>query len=38
MDARDELDIRNLIARVAWMTDNWTSRDEYLANYTADAT
>jgi len=20
------------------MTDNWTSRDEYLANYTADAT
>jgi hypothetical protein len=38
MDARDELDIRNLIARVAWMTDNWTSIEEYLLNYHEDAT
>jgi hypothetical protein len=38
MDPRDELDIRNLIARVAWLTDFWSTLDEYLANYTEDAT
>ena|SRR5271167_1075559 len=38
MDARDELDIRNVVARIAWLTDNWSSVEEYLANYTPDAT
>jgi len=38
MEVKDELDIRNLIARIAWLTDNWSSIDEYIANYTPDAT
>lgn len=37
MDVKDELEIRNLIARIGWLTDNWTSIDEYLKNYTEDA-
>ena len=36
MDPSDELAIRNLIARVAWETDTWTSAASYTANYTAD--
>jgi hypothetical protein len=38
MDVRDELDIRNLVARIAWLTDNWSSIEEFLENYTPDAT
>jgi hypothetical protein len=34
----DDAAIRNLIARVAWLTDTWSSTDEYVANYTEDAT
>ena len=36
MDVADELSIRNLIARVAWLTDHWSTTAEYLANYTSD--
>lgn len=36
MDVRDELEIRNLIARVAWLTDSWTTTGEYVANYSDD--
>jgi SnoaL-like domain len=32
----DELRIRNLIARVAWETDQWKSTESYTANYTED--
>ena len=36
LDASDELAIRNLIARVAWETDTWSSAESYTANYTED--
>jgi len=36
MSPTDELLIRNVIARVAWLTDKWSSEAEYLANYTED--
>jgi hypothetical protein len=36
MTQQDELEIRNLIARMAWLTDKWTSPEEYLSNCTGD--
>lgn len=36
MEPRDELAIRNLIARVARLTDKWSSEQDYLENYTED--
>jgi hypothetical protein len=36
MTAADDAAIRNLIGRVAWLTDNWKSKEEYLSNYTLD--
>ncbi|WP_166462645.1 nuclear transport factor 2 family protein [Amycolatopsis acidicola] len=38
MDVRDELEIRNLIARVAWLTDTWSEPSDYIALYTEDCT
>lgn len=32
----DDLAIRNLIARVAHLTDDWSTTEEYVANYTKD--
>lgn len=36
VNVEDELKIRNLIARVAWETDQWQSTKSYTANYTED--
>jgi len=36
MTVEDELAIRNLIGRVAWLQDQWTSTDEYVQNFTKD--
>ncbi|MDO9435916.1 nuclear transport factor 2 family protein [Hydrogenophaga sp.] len=38
MDPVDDAAIRNLIARVAWLTDTWSTTEEYVVNYTDDAT
>jgi hypothetical protein len=32
MNPRDDAEIRNLIARMAWLTDKWTSPQEYLVH------
>jgi hypothetical protein len=36
MTVEDQLAIRNLIGRVAWLQDQWTSTEEYLQNFTKD--
>src|SRR5262249_41805945 len=36
MNVSDELEIRNLIARVARLTDKWTVQQDVLKEYTAD--
>lgn len=36
MDVTDELAIRNLIARVARFSDNWTVEEDLTENYTED--
>lgn len=37
LSVADELEIRNIVARVAWLTDSWKSPEEYVAEYTPDA-
>ena len=36
MNAEDQSEIRNLIARVAWLTDQWESHEQFVANYVED--
>jgi hypothetical protein len=36
MDADSDAEIRNLISRMAWLTDKWNTPEEYLANCTHD--
>ena len=36
MDTSDSEEIRNLIGRLAWLTDTWSTVEEYLSNCSED--